>query len=49
MHQTTWLRMHATSLIVNCPFNKGIIRQWATSTVEDDTDALGVVLMGGEL
>lgn len=49
MHQINWLSRIATSLIDACPFNKGVIRLWAVSPVDDDTDALGLVLMGGEL
>jgi len=49
MHQINWLSRIATSLMDECPFNRGIVRLWARCDVNDDTDALGCVLMGGEL
>lgn len=49
MYQTQWLRSHVWGTMNTCVFNKGLIRLWARCSVEDDTDALGCVLMGGEI
>jgi hypothetical protein len=49
MHQINWLRGIATSVMNTCPFNPNTIRLWSRCSVEDDTDALGCIIMGGEL
>jgi len=49
MNQRMWLRTIATSLMGSCPFNRGIVRLWARCEINDDMDALGCIIMGGEL
>ena len=49
MYHIQWLKGIVWSTMCSCQFNRGLIRLWARCPVEDDTDALGLVLMGGEL
>ena len=50
MHQREWLAMLCSSRIFPYPpLNPGLCRVWVLCPVEDDADALGCVLMGGEL
>lgn len=51
MYQLKWLRGQAFASYASRAwlFNAGIIRLWNACPVWDDTDALGCVLMGGEL
>lgn len=53
MYQLKWLRwqQYATYASGAWLFNNGIIQLWYWTglPVRDDTDALGCVLMGGEL
>lgn len=51
MYQSKWLRwqQYATYASGAWLFNSGLVRLWSACPVRDDTDALGCVLMGGEL
>jgi len=49
MYQIMWLRGIVYGTMSTCQFNRGLVRLWSKCSVEDDTDALGCVLMGGEL
>lgn len=50
MYQRDWLAMLCSSYIFPYPpFNSSLCRLWFMCPVDDDADALGCVLMGGEL
>ena len=49
MHQHYWLRSLIGVSWAAWPFNKHFTHAWVYSPVHDAEDALGVLLMGGEL
>ena len=49
MYQHEWLKGIVWGMMCTCCFNTGLIALWSRCSVENDTDALGCVLMGGEL
>ena len=44
-----WLSRICYNYNVGNPFNPGILRLWGRCLIEDDSDALGCIIMGGEL
>lgn len=49
MNQSEWLCRICYDPAFHNPFANGLMRLWARCPVEDDADALGCVIMGGEL
>lgn len=49
MRHIEWLSHLVNDYAANWPFSRPLHMQWLDCTVDDNVDALGCVLMGGEL